>query len=422
MAQTLTTRAGAPTFADLPWAEPLETWTDDRIVTPARGISRHVVRFVAYDDGLFALKELPDRLVEREYRNLRALDERGVPVVGVVGMVTGRTDGDGDELDGVIITEHLSYSLPYRIVISRRSTTAATRDLLLDALAQLLVRIHLAGFLWGDCSLSNTLFRRDAGRLVAYLVDTETGELHEQLSSGQRRYDLEVARENIAGELLDLVAAGQLAPDELDPVEVVDALAGQYDALWDELTHEECVPEPDRHWVNQRVRRLNELGFDVDELELVGDDEGGWRLRFQAGVVEPGHHRRQFLALTGLDVEENQARRMLNDIALFGCSIEQQGGRAVSPNVLALRWLTEVYEPALDRIPEELRDRLEPAELFHQLLEHRWFLSERAGHDLLMEAVVDDYVANVLHHTPAERTVMEPTTTELPVVTGPAPD
>jgi hypothetical protein len=415
VAQTLTTRAGAPTFADLPWVVPLETWVDDRLVTPARGISRHVVRFVVEDDLLYALKELPDRLVEREYRTLRALAERGVPVVSVVGMVTGRRDADGDELDGVIITEHLAYSLPYRIVISRRSVTAETRELLLDALAQLLVRVHLAGVLWGECSLSNTLFRRDAGRLVAYLVDTETGELHETLSTGQRRYDLEVARENIAGELLDLVAAGQLAADELDPVEVVDALAAQYDALWYELTHEEVVPDPDRHWVNQRVQRLNELGFDVDELELVGADDG-WRLRFQAGVVEPGHHRRQLLALTGLDVEENQARRLLNDIALYGCTLEQRAVNYRNPNVLALHWLTEVYEPSLELIPEELRGRLDPAELFHQLLEHRWFLAERAGQDVGMEKVVDDYVATVLLNIPDESLVMDPTTAEMPVV------
>jgi hypothetical protein len=211
------------------------------------------------------------------------------------------------------------------------------------------------------------------------------------------------------------VAAGQLAEDDIDPVELVDALAARYDALWFELTHEEVVPDPDRHWVNQRVRRLNELGFDVDELELVGGDDG-WRLRFQAGVVEPGHHRRQLLALTGLDVEENQARRLLNDISLFGCTLEQAGGRIPSANVLALRWLTEAYEPALELIPDDLRERLEPAELYHQLLEHRWFLAERAGHDVGLAAVVADYVETVLSGTPDERTVMEPLTAELPVV------
>jgi hypothetical protein len=75
-----------------------------------------------------------------------------------------------------------------------------------------------------------------------------------------------------------------------------------------------------------------------------------------------------------------------------------------------------VYEPALELVPEELRPRLEPAELFHQLLEHRWFLAERAGQDVPMEDVVADYVSTVLHHTPDERTVMDPSTAELPVV------
>lgn len=45
------------------------------------------------------------------------------------------------------------------------------RDHLLDAISGLLVQLHLAGTFWGDCSLSNTLFRRDAGALQAYLVD-----------------------------------------------------------------------------------------------------------------------------------------------------------------------------------------------------------------------------------------------------------
>ena len=91
------------------------------------------------------------------------------------------------------------------------------RDRLRDALANLLVRLHLSGFFWGDCSLSNALFRRDAHKLAAYLVDVETGELHETLSDGQRTLDLELAEQNIAGELLDLEAElGDLGFD--DPV------------------------------------------------------------------------------------------------------------------------------------------------------------------------------------------------------------
>ncbi|MGH9259404.1 MAG: hypothetical protein ACRD08_05800, partial [Acidimicrobiales bacterium] len=114
-----TTRAGHPTFVDLPWEQPLVDWAFDRLVSPVRGISRHVVRFVAYGPDVYALKELPGRLAEREYRLLRALDERSVPVVEAVGVATGRTTDDGEPLDAVLITHHLQYSLPYRALFGR---------------------------------------------------------------------------------------------------------------------------------------------------------------------------------------------------------------------------------------------------------------------------------------------------------------
>ena len=209
-------REAWPDFLDLPWDEPLEDWTSPRIVEVARGISRHVVRFVDYDGALYALKELPTRLAEREYRLLRELAAASVPVVEVVGVVSERGEPgasaranrnpDTDELGAVLITRHLEFSLPYRTLFTVRGVSDL-HNRLLDALVELLVRLHLAGFFWGDCSLSNALFRRDAGSLAAYLVDAETGELHPSLSDGQRAYDLAIAEEHVAGELLDVMAA-----------------------------------------------------------------------------------------------------------------------------------------------------------------------------------------------------------------------
>src|SRR3954463_2475950 len=194
-------RPGHPTFLDLPWDEPLESWQNERIVQVVRGISRHVVRFVEYDGRLYALKELPRRYAEREYRLLRRLEDEEMPGVGGIGGVTERAH----DLDAVLITRHLEYSIPYRALFS----DGAPEDLratLICALSELLVRLHLAGFFWGDCSLSNTLFRRDAGELSAYLVDAETGEMHPTLSSGQREHDVMLAEENVAGELMDVTA------------------------------------------------------------------------------------------------------------------------------------------------------------------------------------------------------------------------
>ena len=131
----------------------------------------------------------------------------GTPAVEPVAVVTGRTDANGEPLDSALITRHLRFSLPYRAMFERRCGPS-TLNRLLDALAVLLVRLHLSGFSWGDCSLSNTLFRRDAGAFAAYLVDAETGRAPSHAREGQREYDIEVARVNISGEMLDLEAGG----------------------------------------------------------------------------------------------------------------------------------------------------------------------------------------------------------------------
>jgi hypothetical protein len=54
-------------------------------------------------------------------------------------------------------------------------------------------------------------------------------------------------------------------------------------------------------------------------------------------------------------------------------------------------------------VPQELCGRRAPAELFHELLEHRWFLSERAGRDVGIDAAIASYVETVLRPAPDER-------------------
>ncbi len=415
-------RLGHPDFLDLPWHLPLETWRSERLVEVPRGIARHVVRFVDYAGSLYALKEIPERPALQEYRMLRHLGEMALPVVEVVGLVTDRSEDeaafDGSatagDLDAILITRHLDFSLPYRTLFTGRGVRDL-RNRLLDALVDLLVRLHVDGFFWGDCSLSNTLFRRDAGALRAYLVDAETGELHPQLSDGQRGHDLSIAKENFAGELMDIEAGYGLPPD-LDPVETATEISERYDALWWEVNREETFSVNDRYLIEARVRRLNELGFDVDEMELVSEPDGTLRLRIQPKVVERGHHRNRLLILTGLDVQENQARRLLNDIDGFRVDLEQKEGRSLPESAVAFRWLNEVFQATIEAIPAELRGKLEPAELFHEILEHRWFLSEATGRDVGMDAAVQSYVDNVLQYAPSESKVLPVETGEMPAI------
>jgi hypothetical protein len=395
-------RTGHPDFLDLPWHLPLASWRNERLVDVPRGISRHVVRFVAYGEAIYALKELPRQLAEREYRLLAELDRLFIPVVEVAGLVTDRRlRGIGhsriappeDDLEAILITRHLDFSLPYRRVLGATGTDAALSDRLLDALVNLLVRLHVAGFFWGDCSLSNTLFRRDAGALGAYVVDTETGELHPQLSDGQRTHDLMVAEENIVGELLDVTAEGLV--HGMDPVGAAEELRRRYEGLWSELTQEVAFAPDQRFRMEERLQRLNSLGFDVEEVEVVAEG-GEYRLRLQPTVVEPGHHVRKLQSLTGLEVQENQARRLLGDLARYRTELETKAGGPVPEKLAARRWLTDVFEPTIAAVPAELRGRLEPAELFHQVLDHRWYLSEAAGHDVGLSEAVKSFVASVL--------------------------
>jgi Domain of unknown function (DUF4032)/Phosphotransferase enzyme family len=379
----------------LPWHQPLEQWADERLVEiRQRGISRHVVRFVADDGGLFALKELPERLARREYRILRALAELNVPAVEVVGICVDR----GDDMDAVLVTKFLSYASTYRAVFSSPRGLQPT-DGLLDALVELLVRLHLTGFFWGDCSLSNTLFRPDAGKLEAHLVDSETSEQHPSLTNGQRDWDVELATERVFGELLDL-EAGEMLPAAVDPLATAEELRRRYESLWNELTREEILrPDEQRYRIAERLRRLNALGFDAEEIELIPTGQGN-KLRLRTRVAESGHNSRELFLRTGIDAGENQARRLLNDIASFRAYLETKQRRPVSGVVAASRWLEEVYDPVIAAIPRRLRGRLAPAEVFHEILEHRWYMSEAAGKDVGTTAAAASYFEQVLPAVP----------------------
>ncbi|MCW2873618.1 DUF4032 domain-containing protein [Actinacidiphila oryziradicis] len=385
---------------DLPWSIPLEEWPEEHLVALPRGISRHVVRFARAGEEVVAVKEVGEWAAVREYGLLRDLDRLGIPAVDALGVVTGRTDGHGEPLEPVLITRHLNGSLPYRSMFET-TMRPSTVSRLLDALAVLLVRLHLTGFAWGDCSLSNTLFRRDAGAYAAYLVDAETGQIQPKLTQGQRDYDIEVARVNIAGELMDLEAGGSLHPS-VDPVLFGEAIVERYCALWHELTHESVYPLGERHHIDHRIRRLNELGFDVAEMKIQRSPDGD-SVTFLPKVVDAGHHQRQLLRLTGLDAEENQARSLLNDLETWMATQDDYAPGdplGARPEVLAHRWVRDVFRPTVRGIPRELRATVDTAQVYHELLEHRWFLSERAQKDVGLDATVEDYLRNILPHTP----------------------
>jgi hypothetical protein len=379
---------------NLPWHTPLEQWPEDETLAAQRGISRHIVRLVRSTPDpaseIYAVKETVEEFAVREYEALRELSLRGAPAVAQVAIVTNRYSQNGEELPCAIVTRFLPYSLPYRVILSGQITQHEITNMA-NALAYLLVRLHLLGFWWGDCSLSNTLFRRDAEGFAAYLVDAETGEFQKKLSDGQREHDLELARFNVAAELEDLKIAGVLFP-AMDPIRASESVITRYRKIWKSLSEPQILPAGDRHAVERAMRSLQDIGFAVEEvdIQLAGDKS---TVTFIPKLVAPNYHSQRLAELMGLETEELQAKRIL---ASFDRFRSREFDKTPRIEAAAKRWLDEVFYKVINAVPSAMRGRVEDAQLFHEVLEHRWYLGEKAGRDLGLEFATNDYISKVL--------------------------
>jgi hypothetical protein len=379
---------------NLPWHTPLEQWPEDETLAAQRGISRHIVRLVRSTPDpaseIYAVKETVEEFAVREYEALRELSLRGAPAVAQVAIVTNRYSQSGEELPCAIVTRFLPYSLPYRVILSGQITQHEITNMA-NALAYLLVRLHLLGFWWGDCSLSNTLFRRDAEGFAAYLVDAETGEFQKKLSDGQREHDLELARFNVAAELEDLKIAGVLFP-AMDPIRASESVITRYRKIWKSLSEPQILPAGDRHAVERAMRSLQDIGFAVEEvdIQLAGDKS---TVTFIPKLVAPNYHSQRLIELMGLETEELQAKRIL---ASFDRFRSREIEKTPKKEEAAKRWLDEVFYKVVNAVPAAMRGRVEDAQLFHEVLEHRWYLGEKAGRDLGLEFATNDYISKVL--------------------------
>jgi tRNA A-37 threonylcarbamoyl transferase component Bud32 len=386
-------RAASPGLIALPWLEPLGQWppeaADFRDLDV--GPSRHLVRFVQADGVTYALKELPARVADKEYRVLRDLELRELPAVSPIGLVDQADTGNS-----ILVTEYLAHSWQFRRLFRRLPRELVKhRERLLDALASLLVDLHRAGVYWGDCSLANTLFKRDGQTLQAFLVDAETSEVHPGLTDGQRALDLGILVENVAGDLVDVALETGESGERMDEdLAAAESVADRYRALWEELTHEETFGPDERYKVEARVRRLNELGFAVDELALVPAAGDRSRLRLKVAVANRRFHAIELQRLTGLEVGEGQATILRNDLCAFQSRLATDDDLAAG-----FRWRTEVFLPGMARAAAAVGPDADPIQAYCDLLEVRWLLSEQAGQDVGDEAAL---AALASRQTPSE--------------------
>lgn len=381
-----------PGLIDLDWARPLEAWPPSAFVDLPRGISRHTVRFCEVDGSLFALKELPQRPADRDYGGLRRLEDLGGSAVRAVGLV--KRPGDPDAENGaILITRYADYSFSYRELISGEGF-GERRTQLLDAFAFLLVELHLLGCFWGDCSLSNTLYRYDAGAIATMLVDAETSETHEQLTRGQREYDVEIMRLNVGGEMADIAASRGISLDDAD-MTLGDDIAHRYETLWKELASDQRLPaDAAQYEVQRRVQRLNDLGFEVDDITVEPTRDRA-QIRLGVRIADRHFHSNRLQSLTGVEATEHQARQILSDLSYYEMKKSSGGGARRSPAgkaLLAARWRVEEFEPWLKRLAEHLPPGADPVQAYTDVLHHRYMLSVGAGRDVGTQAAFERWL------------------------------
>ena len=388
MPPELTIRAGHPDFLDLPWDVSIHDWDAGNRVDLPKGISRHEVRFFQYPRGLYAIKELPTRPARQDYTVLRQLESFGAPAVRPVGLVENRSPDPAEERSAALITAYEPFSFSYRELIAGTGF-GGRRNQLLDAFAMLLVELHLAGVFWGDCSLSNVLYRFDAEAIETIMVDAETASIFEDgLTDGRREEDIQIMIINVAGGMADIASASGADLDDAD-LDLGEDIAARYRGLWDEVNRTDTIEPDERYRIRERIEAVNELGFDVEEVDLVPTDETGSRLRLKLQVGGRTYHQRRLKNLTGVDALEQQARQILSDLYYF-----QSKTGSTSPtgkNVAAIQWRVTEFEPMMERI-RELDHIRDPVQTYCDLLNHRFHLSVAAGHDVGTEAAFEDWL------------------------------
>lgn len=378
-----------PGFSELPWDISLVNWPGvcDTLVKVDRGLSRHPVEFVIVKGDIFAIKEMPAGLAQAEHSNLLVLEQLRLPAVKAAGYASYRSQ----EVErSMLISRFLDRALPYRSLFISRSLSSY-RDYLLDAMAGLLVQLHLAGIFWGDCSLSNTLFRRDAGMLQAYLVDAETVECYDgPLPPTLRLHDLQIMGENLAGDLGDL-SAQNLLMDGLPLEDTSRSIRLRYQNLWEQINQQIVINPNEKYRIHEQIQAINSIGFSVSDV-IVEPVHNGDKINFQVIVTDRNFHRDQLLGLTGIETEEMQARTMMNEIQELKVSLSHSQNRSTPTSLAAFKWLHEIYLPVIEKLKPLIVDSADPAELYCQILEHKWYLSETAQHDVGHHVAVEDFL------------------------------
>jgi len=357
-------------LSSLPWSAPLEEWHRHgvRILSIKSGLSRHVVRFVAAGRERYAIKETTPLSAVRESDCYADLRRKGIPTLEPVGVVS-RHDGRGlvqtavggqteKRETGYLITRLMDKVIPDSFLF-RRGFSADNRKRIWDAIIDLFVQLHTNGAYWGDASLANMLIHFSAEvvpelgrrtRLRAVLADAETVETRPSISASMRQADLDFFLESMLWTEADLKASG-IVRDPLITLDDQRYLVEHY--------HE-------RYAVELETRSF-ELVTHIDVDRLLGSFDAKGR-----GAL------------------------LLQHINEHKWYVSERFGRDIGLVEAAEDWYRSVFRPVcrifsdyglLEFFPDKTA-----ANLYVEIMEHKYYMSQKESRDVGLVAALEDYM------------------------------
>ncbi|HLX57492.1 MAG TPA: DUF4032 domain-containing protein [Ktedonobacteraceae bacterium] len=381
----------------LPWHLPLEEWPAHGVSTLSirHGESRHPVIFIESEDARYAIKETTPHMAEREIRNLREIEFRGIPALSPAGIVTvpappllldqqvrgstlQYTSGDRGYTVTHLAARVMPHALLFRLPFTRR-----IRHRLLGAVAVLLVELHEHGIYWGDPSLANILIRIDGRRIMAIMADAETAEIFPAaVGEGLREQDLSLFHESLVWQAEDLRQARGLAED----VEVLDDRDYKYFERryrWLRREHKHIGSHsiaPTLPQVMRMLTTLNKLGFSLLDM---GSNA------FETVIsVSPGWYVRRVNELLGIEIPLHYARRFYNMILGHQAVMIKEMGHEVTVEEAARDWYERYHLRAILLLRQVLTSDQDPLEAYFAVMRHKWELSEDAGYEIPLDEAV----------------------------------
>lgn len=404
-----TSTLGAPEFhmdavdkrrlEGLPWSVSLEEWPEHGVVPLSirRGESRHPVLFVEREGVRYAIKETTPHMAEREVRNLREIELRGIPALSPVGTVIVPAppvvideNGPGGHpqymsgdrgytitrLAPRVVPQALLYQLPF---------TTRTKQRLWSAIAVLMIELHEHGVYWGDPSLANILIRIDGRRILAIMADAETAELFPgPVSEGLREQDIASFEESLIWQGEDIRQARGLPEGK--------ELVGEKDFRYFIRRYRLLRREHAHLAKSSSFLTLSQLQNMLESLGRVGVsllNMGGHTLSDFVTVL-PGWYVKRIHKLLGIRVPRIYAHRFYNMILEHQAMMSEREDRDVSIEEAAKDWYTHYHLPAILLLRQFLTSGQDPLQAYFSVMRFRRKLSRKEGHEIPMdEAVID---------------------------------